>query len=118
MTHAQDDITQAFAAFFATLITAIAQLAAEQPLLAPSLRMSIRQIEKIAKQFQALATEWQATRHRPKLRGTGVSASRACNHSDSEHTQQRRESTPAPRRRAAMRNPATAPRAPPGPAHA
>jgi hypothetical protein len=123
MTHAQDDLThpdlaKAFAAFFATLIAAIAQLAAEQPLLAPSLRMSIRQIEKIARQFEAMATEWQATRHRPKPRRprfTPPHRAQAKQAKQAIHmeTERRREANPSLRLPFAMRNPAAIARAPP-----
>ncbi len=120
MTRAQDthpDLAAAFAAFFATLIAMISDLAAEQPLLAPSLRMTIRQLEKLSKQFEAMATEWQATSHRPKSprRKARFSASPLAQAKQAIHmeTERRREANPSLRLRFAMRNPATIPRAPP-----
>ena len=111
MTHAQDDITQAFAAFFATLIAAIAQLAAEQPLLAPSLRMSIRQLEKLAAQIHSLVTEWQANRHRPHpTRASAIARRLPLAHIHSDIISRNI-------RAIAPRNPAAVSRAPPYPTH-
>ena len=116
MRHAQEptNLAKAFAALFATLIAAIAHLAAEQPLLAPSLRMSIRQIEKLAKQIDAMATEWQATRHRPAhKRRTGFSPPNP--RTPQIPPKQTGEPVPSLRGPGATWNPATAPRAPPNP---
>jgi hypothetical protein len=60
MTHAQETspLAQAFAAIIAMLIAAIAEHAREHPMLGGPCRASIRQLEKIAKRFEALANEW------------------------------------------------------------
>ena len=60
-------LDQALAAIIDLLIALIADLAAEHPLLAPGLRASIRQLEKLSRSLQAMVAEWQATRHQPRL---------------------------------------------------
>ena len=55
-------LAQAFAAFFALLIAAIAEHAAEHPVLAPGMRASIRQLEKLARRLETLIAEWEAAR--------------------------------------------------------
>ena len=56
---------QAIAAIIAMLIAALAEHAAEHPMLAPGCRASIRQLEKLARQLDAMVAEWEATRHTP-----------------------------------------------------
>jgi hypothetical protein len=62
---------QAFAAIIAMLIVAIAEYAAEHPLLAPGLRATIRQLEAMSKRFDAMVAEWQANTPRSPRRRTG-----------------------------------------------
>ena len=61
-------LAQAFAAFFAMLIAAIADHAAEHPVLAPGLRATIRQLEKIATRFDALVARHAARTLRARPR--------------------------------------------------
>jgi hypothetical protein len=62
---------QAFAALIALIIAALAEHAAEHPVLAPGLRVTIRQLEKLAREFQALADRYEnpqpKRRRRPAL---------------------------------------------------
>ena len=58
-------LDQAIAALIAMIIAAIADQAAEHPLLAPRLHATIRQLEETSLRLQTLAREWQATRHIP-----------------------------------------------------
>ena len=98
---------QALAAIIAILITALAEHAAEHPLLARGCRATIRQLEDLVRRFDALAAEWQATRHRPRPTRAGPitrGPSYAPIHSAFVSN---------PRRAIAARNPAIAPRAPP-----
>ena len=62
---ARTPLGQALAAIIAILIAALAEHAAEHPVLAPGLRATIRQLEQIARRFDAMVAEWQATRDRP-----------------------------------------------------
>ena len=55
-------LAQAFAAFFAMLIAAIADHAAEHPLLARPLRASIRRLEACAAKLQSLIHAWEQDR--------------------------------------------------------
>ncbi len=70
MTHGQETspLAQAFAAIIAMLIAAIAEHAREHPMLGGPCRASIRQLEKIAKRFEALANEYEASRTQPRRR--------------------------------------------------
>ena len=64
---------QAFAAIIALLIAALAEHAAEHPVLAPGCRATIRQLEKLARRFDAMAAEWQATQSQTLNRRSGFS---------------------------------------------
>ena len=92
---------QAFAAFFALLIAAIAEHAAEHPLLAPGLRAAIRRLEKLAHRLDAMIAEWEASRTQPHPKRPRHPAFRA------------RQGIAAPDLRPPIpiRNPATIPRA-------
>ena len=108
-------LAQALAALFTTLIAALAEHAAEHPMLAPGIRASIRQIEQLAKKLDRMAAEWEATRtitrtHKP---GRSLPPSRA--KATRPAARRRGPTAPSPRRCAPMRNPSAAPRAPPRP---
>jgi hypothetical protein len=57
---------QALAAIIQILIAAIAEHAREHPMLAGGCRASIRQLEKIARRFDAMVLEWQADSRMPR----------------------------------------------------
>ena len=59
---------QALAAIIAILIAALAEHAAEHPVLAPGLRATIRQLEKIAARFDALVARHAARTLRARPR--------------------------------------------------
>ena len=65
---AQTPLGQALAAIIAILIAALAEHAAEHPVLAPGLRATIRQLEGIARRFDAMVAEWQSATLRPRRR--------------------------------------------------
>jgi hypothetical protein len=54
-------LAQAIAAIFDLLIAALAEHAAEHPLLAPGIRATIRQIEQTARKLDRMIAEWEAT---------------------------------------------------------
>lgn len=111
-------LAQAIAAIFDLLIAALAEHAAEHPLLAPGIRATIRQIEQTAKKLDRMIAEWEATKptqaQNPTRRaGFSLPPSRAkANHMKMER---RREAMASLRLSVPMWNPATAPRAPPHP---
>ena len=108
----QSPLGQALAAIIALLIAALAEHAAEHPMLAPGLRASIRRLEKLSKQLRAMAAEWEAHQTSPASRAGTRPPPRA----STPRTTRKGRSEPAPARRpAAMRNRATAARAPPAP---
>ena len=104
-------LAQAFAALFAALIAALVEHAAEHPMLAPGIRASIRKLEKLSKQFQAMAAAWEEHQKTgpTRARFTPPQPRRA-------PPVQRGTPVASPRRGAVTWNPATAPRAPPIPA--
>ncbi len=55
-------LAQAIAAIFDLLIAALAEHAAEHPMLAPGIRATIRQIEQTAKKLDRMIAEWEATK--------------------------------------------------------
>ena len=66
-------LAQAFAALIAMLIAAIAEHAAEHPMLAPGCRATIRQLQALAEKLAAMVAAWEAGRpipshRRPKAR--------------------------------------------------
>ena len=69
--EATTPLGRALAAIITTLIAALAEHAAEHPVLAPGLRATIRQLEKLAREFQALADRYEnpqpKRRRRPAL---------------------------------------------------
>ena len=105
---------QAFAAIIALLIAALAEHAAEHPMLAPGLRAAIRKLEKLSKQFRAMAADWESTRTTPTRRAGFTPPPRR--HPPRRPAIRRGTAVSAPRRRVAIATPATAPRAPPAPA--
>ena len=111
-------LAQAFAALFTALIAALAEHAAEHPLLAPGIRASMRELEKLAKKLDRMVAEWEATRStltKQPPRSAGVSLPPSRTQAIRKATTRRREAMPSRRRPAAMWNPASAPRAPPHP---
>ena len=106
---------QAFAAFFAILIAAIAEHAAEHPLLAPGLRASIRRLEKLSRQLQAMAADWEASQAESNPTVGPASARHAPATRPDSDTATPYPLAPLP---IPIRNRATAPRAPPTPNHA
>ena len=108
-------LDQALAAIIDLLIALIAEHAAEHPMLAPGLRASIRQLEKLSRSLQAMVAEWQATRHQPRRPRAGTRRRKNASHTRIAPTAPRRlPDSPA-------RGPYTHARAPPGcqawPAH-
>ena len=68
---------QAFAAIIAMLIAAIAEHAAEHPMLAPGLRATIRRLESIAARLEAMVAAWEAGRPIPDASPTTAERLRA-----------------------------------------
>jgi hypothetical protein len=99
---------QAFAAIIHLLIAAIAEHAREHPLLAGGCRASIRQLEKLARRFQALADEWHQHQTQPRLPAPPRRPTPGVRPRTSRHGKARSR-----RRAIAMGNRAPAARAPP-----
>jgi len=55
------------------LIAALAEHAAEHPLLAPGIRATIRQIEQTARKLDRMIAEWEATKSTEPTRRAGFS---------------------------------------------
>jgi hypothetical protein len=105
---------QAFAAIIHLLIAAIAEHAREHPLLAGGCRASIRQLEKLARRFDAMVAEWQASQAEP--RRPGVSPPRRPAPRSRQATRmvtQRRSEAPSRARCVAIWNRLPSARAPP-----
>jgi hypothetical protein len=100
---------QALAAIIQILIAAIAEHAREHPMLAGGCRASIRQLEKIARRFDAMVADWQASQATPRTPKPPTRPQQAI-----QLTTKRRSEQPPLRRGAAMANRAPSARAPPG----
>jgi hypothetical protein len=113
-------LAQAIAAIFDLLIAALAEHAAEHPLLAPGIRATIRQIEQTAKKLDRMIAEWEAakptqTSIRTRTRRAGFSLPPLRAKPIRMQTRRQGEAASSLRLSVSMWNPATAPRAPPRP---
>ena len=107
-------LAQALAALFTTLIAALAEHAAEHPMLAPGIRASIRQIEQLAKKLDRMAAEWEAAQTTTQTPRAVSRPPPSCAKAIRLAARRRGPTAPFPRRCATMRNPSP-PRAPPLP---
>jgi hypothetical protein len=109
-------LAQAIAAIFDLLIAALAEHAAEHPLLAPGIRASMRQIEQVAKKLDRMVAEWEAsksTQAEQPTRRAGFSPPPSLTKAIRTARMCRSKATPSRRRFIPMWDPARIPRAPP-----